>query len=190
MKDIVVFTHSDCLLKDNGPNHPERKDRLDAVLKSIKEISDISSDIKVAPFAEVDDVCLVHPKKYISNMFSLIPNYGLMGVEKEPYADTFLCPNIKNAILRSCGAGIAAANTLIEDNKIRIFCAIRPPGHHACFDRSMGFCVFKKAKILALCDKNSQRYLNLLYAPPPTPGNCDFTQFYQKKRKCLNEKPN
>jgi len=37
--EIVVYTHSDCLLKDNGPNHPEKKERLEIVLKSIKEIN-------------------------------------------------------------------------------------------------------------------------------------------------------
>ena len=43
----------------------------------------------------------------------------LIGVEKEPYADTMLCPNSKNAILRSCGAGIAAADDLMK--KMREF---------------------------------------------------------------------
>ena len=41
-----------------------------------------------------------------------------------------LCPSSKNAILRSCGAGIAAANDLMKKNE-RSFCAVRPPGHHA-----------------------------------------------------------
>ena len=26
---MIVYTHSDCLLKFNGPGHPERKERLD-----------------------------------------------------------------------------------------------------------------------------------------------------------------
>ena len=43
-------------------------------------------------------VSLVHPKKYIEKIFSNIPKKGLIGVEKEPYADTMLCTNSKNAI--------------------------------------------------------------------------------------------
>ena len=117
MTEIVVYTHSDCLLKDNGPNHPEKKERLEIVLQSIKEISSIDIDIKEAPLVDVEDIYLVHPEKHINNIFSLIPNSGLKGVEKEPYADTFLCPNSKNAILRSCGAGTAAADKIIGDNK-------------------------------------------------------------------------
>ena len=72
-------------------------------------------------------------------LFSNIPKLGLIGVEEEPYADTMLCPNSKKAILRSCGAGIAAADDLMNKNE-RIFCAIRPPGHHAESSKAMGFC--------------------------------------------------
>ena len=149
MKNIVVFTHSDCLLKSNGTNHPERKERLDTVLKSIKEICSIDIDIKEMPLADIENVCLVHPKKHINNIFSSIPKSGLTGVEKEPYADTLLCPNSKNAILRSCGAGIAGADSLIKDNQKRIFCAIRPPGHHAETVRANGFCFINNVAVTA-----------------------------------------
>ena len=108
MKKIIVYTHSDCLLKENGPSHPEKKERLQIILKSIQDISSIDIEIKNAPLAKVDSICLIHTAAYIDNIFSIIPNFGLIGVEKEPYADTFLCPNSKSAILRSCGAGIAA----------------------------------------------------------------------------------
>ena len=49
-----------------------------------------------------------------------------------------LCPHSKNAILRSCGAGIAACDDLIKQNE-RSFCAVRPPGHHAETLRANGF---------------------------------------------------
>ena len=41
MNEIIVFTHHECLLKDNGINHPEIKERLEISLKSIKEISSL-----------------------------------------------------------------------------------------------------------------------------------------------------
>ena len=149
MEEIIVYTHSDCLLKDNGSNHPEKRERLEIVLKSIKEIFNIKAVIKEAPLAEVENVCLVHPKKYIDNIFSLIPHSGLVGIEKEPYADTLLCSNSKNAILRSCGAGIAAADSLIKNNNKRIFCAVRPPGHHAETIRANGFCFINNVAVTA-----------------------------------------
>ena len=69
MNEIIVFTHSDCLLKDNGSNHPERKERLQTVLKSIEEATNIDTDIKEAPLINLDNVYLVHPEKYIKYIF-------------------------------------------------------------------------------------------------------------------------
>ena len=89
--------------------------------------------------AEIETISLVHPKQHIEKIFSTIPQSGLIGVDKEPYADTMLCSNSKNAILRSCGAAIAAVDDLISNNE-KAFCAVRPPGHHAETRKAMGFC--------------------------------------------------
>ena len=145
---MLVYTHKDCLLKDNGFNHPERKDRLNSILNSIKQIKDFNINFKDAPLADLKIVSMVHPKKYIEKIFSNIPKVGLIGVEKEPYADTMLCPNSKNAILRSCGAGIAAADDLFKKNE-KIFCAVRPPGHHAETSKAMGFCFINNIAVTA-----------------------------------------
>ena len=145
---MLVYKHKDCLLKDNGFNHPERKERIDSILESINQISDFEINFKDAPLAEIEIISLVHPKKYIEKIFSNIPKSGLIGVEQEPYADTMLCPNSKNAILRSCGAGIAAADELMKKNE-RIFCAIRPPGHHAETTKAMGFCFINNIAVTA-----------------------------------------
>jgi acetoin utilization deacetylase AcuC-like enzyme len=152
---MLIYFHTDCLLKDNGFNHPERKERLDSILESIKQIKNIKISFKEAPLADTSVISLVHPKKHIEKIFSNIPKSGLIGVEKEPYADTILCPNSKKAILRSCGAGIAAADDLMNNNK-RIFCAIRPPGHHAETTKAMGFCFINNIAVTA-------RYLQKKY---------------------------
>ena len=81
---MLVYSHVDCLLKDNGFNHPERKERLDSILESIKQIKDIKISFKEAPLADMDSISLVHPKKHIEKIFSNIPKSGLIGVEKEP----------------------------------------------------------------------------------------------------------
>ena len=145
---MYIYSHNDCLLKDNGVNHPERKERVETVIEAIKKIDNYKIIYKEAPLAKIETISLVHPKKYIENIFSRIPKNRLIGVEKEPQADTMLCPNSKNAILRSCGAGIAAADDLIKD-KERIFCAVRPPGHHAETNKAMGFCFVNNVAVTA-----------------------------------------
>ena len=152
---MIVYTHDDCLKKFNGHGHPERKERLDSIISSLKSSPDLEINFKEAPLADMGTITLVHPKNYIEKMFRNIPKKGLIGVEKEPYADTLLCPYSRNAILRSCGAGIAAVEDLMINNE-RVFCAIRPPGHHAETVRANGFCFINNIAVAA-------RYLQKKY---------------------------
>ena len=151
---MIIYTHNDCFKKFNGHAHPEKKERLESIISSIKS-SNLKVEFKEAPLADLETVSLVHPKKHIDQIFTNIPTEGVVGVEKEPFADTMLCPHSKNAILRSCGAGIAATKDLMEKNK-RIFCAIRPPGHHAETVRANGFCFINNVAVAA-------RYLQKQY---------------------------
>ena len=148
MDDLIFYTHSDCLLKENGLNHPERKERLETIINSINQIVDIKITKKYSPLADLEVINYVQPLKYVENMFSKIPISGLSQIEDEPYADTFLCHNSKNAILRSCGAGIAAVDDLMINNE-RVFCAVRPPGHHAETKRANGFCFINNIAVAA-----------------------------------------
>ena len=149
MENITVFSHSDCIAKDNGENHPERKERLEVILDSIKDISKLNLSFKDSPLADFKTINLVHPQSYIDDLLSMIPISGLVGVEKEPYADTILCPQSKEAILRACGAGIESANELMGGLTKRLFCAVRPPGHHAETSKANGFCFINNAAVTA-----------------------------------------
>ena len=151
---MIIYTHNDCLKKFNGHTHPERKERLESIISSIKS-SNLKVKFKEAPLADLETVSLVHPKRHIEQIFSKIPKEGIIGIEKEPFADTMLCPDSKNAILRSCGAGIAAAKDLMVKNE-RVFCAVRPPGHHAETVRANGFCFINNVAVVA-------RYLQKQY---------------------------
>ena len=149
MENIRVYSHSACLSKENGEGHPERKERLESILDSIQRIDDISIELKEAPKAQNKDINLVHPQSYLEEIFEMIPSQGLVGVEKEPYADTLLCPDSKEAILRACGSGISASKDLMDGSSKRVFCAVRPPGHHAETNRVNGFCFLNNAAVAA-----------------------------------------
>ncbi len=147
MNDLIVFSHNDCLLKFNGINHPERKERLEVVLKAIKEFENIK--ILNSTLPDINLIKYTHPEFYIEDIFSKIPEEGLISIEQEPYADTFLCPLSKNAILYSCGSGINAVDYVMKNNHKRVFCAIRPPGHHAETTRANGFCFINNIAVAA-----------------------------------------
>ena len=62
---MIVYTHNDCLKKFNGHTHPERKERLESILSSIKS-SNLEVEFKEAPLADLETVSLVHPKDDIA----------------------------------------------------------------------------------------------------------------------------
>ena len=58
---MIIYTHFDCLKKFNGRGHPERKERLESLLSSIKS-SNLKVDFKEAPLADLETISLFHPK--------------------------------------------------------------------------------------------------------------------------------
>ena len=67
----------------------------------------------------------------------------------------------KDATLRAAGAGIDAINSIIDGKSKNAFCIVRPPGHHACINKSMGFCVFNNVAIAAYYLINNYDYSNI-----------------------------
>jgi acetoin utilization deacetylase AcuC-like enzyme len=54
-----------------------------------------------------------------------------------------------DAALRAAGAALEATDAVISGELENAFCAVRPPGHHACRDKAMGFCFFNNVAIAA-----------------------------------------
>ena len=84
MNSINIYSHPDCLKKDNGPNHPERMERLETILAAIDDLEEIEINTREAPLALIEHIELVHPSNHIDKIFAMIPETGLIGVEKEP----------------------------------------------------------------------------------------------------------
>jgi acetoin utilization deacetylase AcuC-like enzyme len=63
--------------------------------------------------------------------------------------DTSINAHTWKAALRAAGAALEATDAVIAGELENAFCAIRPPGHHACRDKAMGFCFFNNVAIAA-----------------------------------------
>jgi acetoin utilization deacetylase AcuC-like enzyme len=63
--------------------------------------------------------------------------------------DTLMNPFTWKAALRAAGAALAATDAVIAGELENAFCAVRPPGHHACHDKAMGFCFFNNIAVAA-----------------------------------------
>lgn len=64
-------------------------------------------------------------------------------------ADTYLGPASFEVAMHAAGTSIAAVELVLKGEHASAFCLLRPPGHHAKADLSMGFCVFNNVAIAA-----------------------------------------
>jgi acetoin utilization deacetylase AcuC-like enzyme len=143
---VLLFSHRACLHHDMGPHHPECPDRLRAVLRALdsEEFSDLIRD--EAPQATVEQLTRVHPAPYVD---------AILGIRPEPDdivqldADTAMNWGSAEAALRAAGAAVAGVDAVCRGEVRRVFCATRPPGHHAEPGRPMGFCLFANAAVAA-----------------------------------------
>ncbi len=141
----LLFTHPDCLAHDQGPGHPERPARLEAVLKALDAPAFASLDRRAAPLATTDQIARVHTRAHVDEILDSTPRAGLVRLD----ADTALSPGSDRAALRAAGALVAAIDAVMAGEARTAFCAVRPPGHHAEPDRSMGFCLFNSIAVAA-----------------------------------------
>ena len=142
----ALFTHPACLGHDAGPGHPERPDRLRAVLRVLDHPDFAPLRREEAPLATRDQLELVHPPAYVGAILGLDPGPDLIALDP----DTMVGAGSQEAALRAAGGAIAAVDAVMDGRASTAFAAVRPPGHHAEPARAMGFCLFANAAIAAL----------------------------------------
>lgn len=139
----LLYTHEACLAHDTGPYHPERPDRLRAVLEALDAPAFAGLVRREAPEASEAQLLRAHPRAHIDRVKAAIPAEGLGGID----ADTLVSPHSLAAALRAAGAVCAAVDAVVGGEAQNAFCAVRPPGHHAESARAMGFCLFNSAAV-------------------------------------------
>ena len=140
---LNIYTHLDCMLHVPGENHPESPLRLSRVLESLNTLSDTVFIDAVE--ATDEQILLFHTEEYLNRLKELIPTEK--GVTVKTDEDTSVCSTSLVAARKAAGAVCQAATDVVNGITRRAFCAIRPPGHHALPDTSMGFCVFGNVAI-------------------------------------------
>ena len=141
---VAIYTHAACLAHDTGPDHAERPARLLAVIEALRAAFPDILDWRVAPRVRRGDLLRVHAASLLHIVLETQPAQRVM---LDP--DTVLSRDSAEAALRAAGAVVAAVDAAISGNATRVFCAVRPPGHHATADTAMGFCLFNNIAIAA-----------------------------------------
>lgn len=140
-----LITHEDCLHHDTGSDHPERIARLEVILQALSAPAFAALERHQAIAASRKALQYVHDADYIERIFAAMPAEGRQHIN----ADTVVSPGSLDAALKAAGAGIQAVDAIQTGQARRVFCATRPPGHHAEPDESMGFCLFNNAAVAA-----------------------------------------
>ena len=138
-----------------GAGHPECPDRLDAIEDRLLITGlDHALQRREAAPAALSDIELAHGRMHVASLRGLsdalredIQAGGPSHTALDP--DTFMNVHSWDAALRSVGAAIAATDAVLAGELANAFCAVRPPGHHACRDKAMGFCLLNNVAIAA-----------------------------------------
>jgi len=147
MKPAVGFMTDPIYLRHiTGDGHPERPQRLTAIIDQLKK-SGLWKSLQQIPArdATMDQIRAVQDEKYIQTVIRDVKE-GRTGLST---GDTVICPDSLAAAIRAVGGVLAAGDAVVSGKVASAFCAVRPPGHHATRSRGMGFCIFNNVAALA-----------------------------------------
>ena len=146
----LFFSHPDCRLHDMGAGHPECPQRLDAIADHLIATGlDIMLQHEEAPLATLAQLERAHSTAYVLQLKDVLERVRDGGEPRALDPDTVAAPGTWQAALRAAGAAVAATDEVIAGRARNAFCAVRPPGHHATRDETMGFCFFNNVAVAA-----------------------------------------
>jgi acetoin utilization deacetylase AcuC-like enzyme len=144
-KKMVGVHYDPCYERhDTGRGHPESAERY-RVLEAALETLPAEFSRVAGRRALVSEILLAHEHYY----------HDLVYRDAETFADvlrtgdTAICEDSYDVALEATGAVLAAAEAVMRGDLASVFCAVRPPGHHATAARGMGFCIFNHVAVAA-----------------------------------------
>lgn len=138
--------HERFLDHDTGYGHPERPDRLRSIVSHLKQTGlwNELQHVMIGPATE-EQILKVHTKRH----YNFVKQSCEEGREILDHGDTHVCKDSFEVALLAAGGVLAGVDTVMSGVLKNVFCAVRPPGHHAESDAVMGFCLFNNVAIAA-----------------------------------------
>jgi acetoin utilization deacetylase AcuC-like enzyme len=136
---------------NTGDGHPEKIDRVTAVIDNFKKLDNKNLIWKKPSIFDRSLLEITHNSDYINFVEESFPKKGLSFLD----GDTIVSPGSKEATSDAVGSIITAIDGVQNNEFKNAFCAVRPPGHHAEKNKAMGFCIYNNVAVGAnyLIDK-------------------------------------
>lgn len=129
-----------------GAGHPESPQRLRAIMSRLESVGMLDRLTRIDPAPASDEWLLqVHTASYLESLKSHAPTSGRISLDP----DTSMSPGTLTAAYLAAGGALVAADAIMAGRVDHVFCAVRPPGHHAEQDQAMGFCFFNNVAVAA-----------------------------------------
>ena len=142
MKTGIITTNT-YLDHNTGQGHPERADRVSAVIESLKKFKNKNLIWKKPSTFDQKLLEITHDNNYVNKVKKSFPEKGLIFLD----GDTIVSPGSKQATLDAVGSIIVAIDGVQSKEFQNAFCAVRPPGHHAEKNKAMGFCIYNNVAV-------------------------------------------
>ena len=139
---------------NTGDGHPEKIDRVTAVIENFKKIDNKNLTWKKPIKFDKSILKKTHNLDYINFVEKSFPKQGLSFLD----GDTVISPGSKDAIIDAVGSIIVAIDGVQNNEFKNAFCAVRPPGHHAEKNKAMGFCIYNNVAVGAHYLINNYNY--------------------------------
>ncbi len=138
--------HPAYLEHDMGAGHPQSPNRLRAILQQSEQSGTVAQLVKIEPRkAEEEWITQVHTPNHVALLNRHAPSSGRVSLDP----DTSMSPGSLTAAYLAAGGALAGVDAIMAKEVDHVFCAVRPPGHHAEAGRAMGFCLFNNVAIAA-----------------------------------------
>ena len=142
-----IYTHPEYLNHQVMDGHPERPERLSHLMKHLSQIG-LTQDFEIAQPQPVPTsrILAAHSQSHVDFLRESSPPEGVVPLDP----DTWMSPASFSAAELAAGAVFSGMDTVLNGSQQRVFCAVRPPGHHAERDSAMGFCLLNSVAIAAI----------------------------------------
>jgi acetoin utilization deacetylase AcuC-like enzyme len=128
---------------NTGEGHPEKIDRVTAVIDNFKKLDNKNLIWKKPTNFDQDLLIKTHSLDYISQVQKSFPQNGFNFLD----GDTVVSPGSKDATKDAVGSILTAIEGVQNKDFKNAFCAVRPPGHHAEKEKAMGFCIYNNVAV-------------------------------------------